>query len=255
MRLDLLANLPYSRHHQWLYPRAAADTRARVSAFYTNLWAHANAVSPNAFNEIKNIIPSLTNGTRTNPTRRQVLTMIDRVRQGQYNPNDAQEVAVAVLLATRLQRWTLLAGHVQSVVPHTFRLYRYVHGIQFCVNVARQFDAAYGNPRQLGMIHDPITPWSMLEKGAVMIKGTASRPMGVLYVADISFDQTIADIFVDDSHFQSVYCRQAEVLVAAPVNTLVALPQHVQVYLGGRVYTSDEWASLGQALRQMGHTI
>lgn len=250
MILDLQANAAYKRHHEWLFPRAARGGNGEVLKFYTSLWALADNINPMSFHRAKtDIIPALTNGKRMNPDRSQVLSMISRVRSNDINLDDVTELAAATMLATRAQRWELLAAHVKSEVPNEFRLYRYVHGIEFCADVTRQFDRVAGGLNELKLIHDEWTPWSLTRRGALSFRDT--RP-GVLYTANIPFDRTVADILVDDSSFQKVYCRQAEMLVTAPEDTLVTLAGEVAVFMGGKEFGAHQWADMWSYLKKQG---
>ena len=250
MRLDLVENDNYRRHYEWLQPPRVRRVTDAGAASYQQIWALATLVNPRSFSDIReSVIPALTNGNRTNPSRRETLAMLRRVRANQIDENNPIEVSVATMLATRPQRWEELAAIVGDAVPTEFRLYRWTRGMPFCINAARQLIHAKGQAQELRLQHDEMFSWALTRDGAMQFRGEGAS---VLHVANIPFGQTVADILVDNATFRKPHHAEAEVLVAAPANTLVTLANEAEIHLDGRIYQQANWRALSQVLQRKG---
>lgn len=251
--LDLVRHSGYLAYYQGLHP-GHLGTPARL-ALFRGLWASGEGLQPGTWARVRqNIVPTVTTGTHRNPTRAQLLAAIGRVRRNQVNATNQLEVDLAVLLASRPDRWAELARHVGQPVPTHLRLYRFVHDrprFPFVRDVADQWQRG---DAPLGVLHYPESAWSMLESGALTLRGAGAN--GVLYVADVPFPDTFMDILVDDSTFVTSWWPQAEVLAVTDTgNVLTADETLTRVLFRGRWYAQPQWASLCGALSQAGFPV
>lgn len=170
------------------------------------------------------------------------------------DPTSVHAAPLGAWFATRSARWELLAERLEIPVPDAFLLYRAVKlwrdGVHSKSSAGK--DAALREVAEVVALwrSQPLTPvivrqsalgsWSLSESGTVSHR---DAKLALLYRAEVNFDVTFADKWVDDSSFLE-YSPENEVIVRGPVETRAA---DIGVMMDGEVYWSDHLSQLVEA--------
>lgn len=156
------------------------------------------------------------------------------------------DISVGATLATRKARWERLSGRYRIKMPSVFRAYRGVKGIPFVQAVvsAWQQDAERLEVRQR-----ELASWSL--NPSVAVRFASDPRASVVYAADIPFELTLADKWVDGGRFIAPYYWQYEVIAGSSLpNGLLALAKLTRVCYQNTWFTYDERARLIERLRR-----
>lgn len=166
------------------------------------------------------------------------------VVEGQAPASEAEHVLTA-MLATRRARWERLAAIAGVPVPDTFHLHRGVRG-DYAVEAVVKAWSDEGATHMAVPSH-ALASWSL--------DPTIARAFGddkaasVFYEAQIPFEQTLADKWVDGSAFVALALEQQEVVVAGAEGALSLPKQAATVLFEGKTYTYDRRQELIRAWR------
>lgn len=253
MLLDLDHHVAYRQYYQGLHPRQARYG----AAHFRQVWQPAATLfqAPTLFDQVRDtLVPRLTDGTHRNPDRRQLLERVAQAVHGGTPPSDQATLLALAMRGSRAERWAALAAQLGQSVPTSFRAYRFVEdtrprtGMAFTRDVVHQWERG---TQPFGVRHWPASAWSLLRSGALRL--AQGRRSGVLYVAEIPFLDTFADILVDDATFISDWWNQAELLCLTPqANQLVGNGRRTQVLWNGQWYREEQWGSLATKLEASG---
>lgn len=186
----------------------------------------------------------LTRDSVHNPVREQIVAARVRLLKG-LAPRSPLEESVAWLLDTRRERWTRLSALLGIPIPDYFELFRGNYGLE---SVKWVLDHWINQEHtDLPVMQHSLASWSLSQPAArrFMRRG----PHAVLYQAQVHFDDTFADLLVDDGGFLVPYQNQWEVLAGPPDEGLPLFAQRgwTRVRLNGREYRYEERELLFQA--------
>lgn len=152
------------------------------------------------------------------------------------SPNNDMERTLLELVATRRDRWQRLSAREAVPMPDQFKLYRGVRGDYAVDEVLRGW--LNDGTSAVSISHHELTSWSTNRQTAeTFMSGT---PAAVLYEADIPFEQTLADKWVDGGSFVAWCPDQNEVVVSAARDTLSVPKERIQVTYQDRTYSYAE---------------
>jgi hypothetical protein len=157
------------------------------------------------------------------------------------------EALLLQMAATREERWLRLSDAQKIPFPNSFNAFRGVSGLDAVLEVA---DAWRGG-QDVAAQASSLSSWSIKRSAAgAFAKGGVG---GVIYEAEIPFEQTIADLWVDDSRFLTAHWNQAEVIAALGPGESITVPKEkATVRYKGRVYRYAQRAALLSALEADG---
>lgn len=159
--------------------------------------------------------------------------------------DDTWQISIGVTLATRRERWERLAQHLGMTVPKGFRAYRGVKGM---ASVQAIVSAWQTDVDRLEVLQKELASWSLNLAAAYKF---AKADAAAIYVADIPFEQTLADKWVDGSHFVAPYYHQHEVIAGkSTADGLIALAKECQVFYRNKWYRHHEREAVFNRLRQ-----
>lgn len=190
------------------------------------------------FRRARRYIKELTKDREVNAQRLALRSARLRLLQGHPPQTDLEE-SVAWLLDTRRERWRRLAHILNVPFPDAFHLYRGVKGKESVGDVVTHWMGPTSKPLFPVLQHSTAS-WSLQERAARVFMG--DDPDAVMYVAQVDFDLTFADMLVDDSSFVVPYQNQWEV-VAGPVTesgALYASKMDTVVRFQGVEYTFEQ---------------
>lgn len=153
------------------------------------------------------------------------------------------EKTVHELTATRRARWQRLSEREGVPMPDRFKLYRGVRGDYALDEVLRgwMLDPAHDIP----ISHHEVMSWSTNRQTAEAFM--SGSPASVLYQAEVPFEQTLADKFVDGGSFVALCPDQNEVVVKAAKDSLRVPKDQIQVVYKDRTYTYADRHELFEA--------
>ena len=158
---------------------------------------------------------------------------------------DSWQISIGVALATRRERWERLAQHLGITVPKGFRAYRGVKGIAFVQAIVSAWQA---DAERLEVRQNELASWSLNPSVAYRF---AEADAAAIYVADIPFEQTLADKWVDGSHFVAPYYRQYEVIAGkSTADGLLAQAKECRVFYRNKWYGYREREAVFERLRK-----
>lgn len=136
-------------------------------------------------------------------------------------------------IASRKERWNKLSQETGIQIPESFTVYRGIKGDEFVDSVAKAWRDDTTSAVQVS--HHTLSSWSLDKKAA---ENFTQAPSAVLLEADIPFDMTVMDKWVDDGEFIKKYSKENEVVVGTmKPNTLTVPKEKVTVSLNGTTYT------------------
>jgi hypothetical protein len=174
-------------------------------------------------------------------TQKQMREAWSNIMKGQ-DPSTPMEHTVTDIYTTRKARWERLANTMGlEAVPKEFQLYRGVSSEFFVEAVVKAWRDTSSTDMQIPA-HE-LSSWSLTRNTA---EGFGSNPKAsVVYEANVPFERTLADKFVDDGTFITTFSRENEVVVAlSEKNTLTTPKDKATVKFQGKTYTYAERASL-----------
>jgi hypothetical protein len=174
-------------------------------------------------------------------TQKQMREAWSNIMKGQ-DPSTPMEHTVMDIYTTRKARWERLANTMGlDAVPKEFQLYRGVSSEFFVEAVVKAWRDTSSTDMQIPA-HE-LSSWSLTRNTA---EGFGSNPnASVVYEANVPFERTLADKFVDDGTFITSFSRENEVVVAlSEKNTLTTPKDKATVKFQGKTYTYAERASL-----------
>ena len=229
------AALPHQRDHPQVL-RELATLKRDFSWLYQDEELQARAGQ---------IVEQWTRDFEANPERIAICKAWTSVLGG-AEWRSAWEVSVGVTLTTRAERWERLGQRLGMGVPGRFRAYRGVKGISFVQAVvsAWQREEEFFAVRQR-----ELASWSLDKDAAVRF--ASNRHASVIYAADIPFELTLADKWVDGGRFIAPYHRQYEVISGGSVpDGLLALARSCLVRYQNTWYTYDQRERIFERLRR-----
>lgn len=148
------------------------------------------------------------------------------------------EQVVRDLLATRKTRWERLAGQFDARVPETFHLYRGVRGDYAIEELVQALEQP--GRRSIALSHHTVASWTT--DPAQARRFADSPAASLIYEADIPFEKTLADKWVDGSGFLLWCPEQNEIMVAAR-NLEIPLDRFEATFRG-KTYRAEDRAAL-----------
>jgi hypothetical protein len=165
--------------------------------------------------------------------------------QGQV-PATPLEQTLVDMLTTRKARWGRLAASEQLPMPGAFKLYRGVDG-EYAVKAVLDGWLAPGGTTMDVPLYD-LTSWSLRRETADQF--ALKQAANVIYQAEIPFEQTVADKYVDGGAFIQWCFDQDEVVVGRPRQGLRIPVQDATVQYQGKTYTYADRQALAEAWRK-----
>lgn len=155
------------------------------------------------------------------------------------------QLSVGITLATRRERWERLAKQLGMAVPSGFRAYRGVKGMAFVQAIVSAWQA---DVDRLEVRQNELASWSL---NLAVAYRFAEADAAAMYAADIPFEQTLADKWVDGSHFVAPYYRQYEVIAGkSTADGLIAQAKECRVFYRNKWYGYQEREAVFERLRQ-----
>jgi hypothetical protein len=150
-------------------------------------------------------------------------------------PSTPDEQTIYDMMATRKERWERLSEKLGIEVPDTFHLYRGVRG-NYSVEA---LVSAWSDEKSEDMIipNYELSSWS-LDREVAEKFGEGPEPY-VIYEADIPFERTIADKWVDGAGFVTFCPDQDEVLVSATKDSIKVPKDLTAVLYKGKTYSYE----------------
>lgn len=169
-----------------------------------------------------------------------------RVKLQGNPPATPLEQTLVDLLGTRKARWGRLAAAEQMAVPDAFKLYRGVDG-EYAVKAVLD---GWLDPAAKTMdvpLYD-LTSWSLRRETADQFALQADA--NVIYQAQVPFEQTVADKYVDGGAFVRWCFDQDEVVVGRVGGGLRIPVQDATVQYKGKTYTYADRQALAEAWKK-----
>lgn len=142
----------------------------------------------------------------------------------------------AKVLQTRRTRWKKLCEEKEMPFPDTFHVYRGMSGdgTDADTHVVPWVIAAWRSEEPYMHVKSKAaSSWSMSQEKAESFSGLHT---GVVFETHVPFEQTIADMFVDDMDFLSSFPHENEVVCGGKADSLVCPKDSVTVYYEGKKY-------------------
>lgn len=174
-------------------------------------------------------------------TQSQLRDAWSNIMKGQ-EPSTTLEKTVMDIYTTRHARWERLADKMGlDSVPKEFQLYRGVSSEFFVEAVVKAWKDTSSPDMQIPS-HE-LSSWSLTRSTAEGFGGNPNA--SVVYEANIPFERTLADKYVDDGTFITTFSHENEVVVAtSEKNTLTTAKDKATVKFMGKTYTYAERNSL-----------
>ncbi|GGJ58341.1 hypothetical protein [Deinococcus roseus] len=151
---------------------------------------------------------------------------------------------------SRRARWERLVQHLDLPFPTSFRLYRGVR-LKQSFNPFPDLLNCWQQGRPSACQTHPLDSWTFDPQVAEAFVTTSQHPgSGVVLAADVVFESTLADVFVDDSYFLFPYHQQMECVVRHPANLQVIDPQDSYAIFKGHKYYIESLRPLTRMLRR-----
>lgn len=160
-------------------------------------------------------------------------------------PSTPLEKAVFDIYTTRQDRWARLADTAGlGGVPKDFQLYRGVKGERFVSAVIDAWRDTKGPDMQVPAYE--LSSWSLTRNIAESFAGSSDA--AVIFEAQVPFERTLADKYVDDGSFITSFSSENEVIVATAESNGLSTPKDkVTVTFKGQKYSYAEREALIQA--------
>lgn len=154
------------------------------------------------------------------------------------DPQNALEQTIVDIYTSRPERWERLAQKMGlDSVPENFQLFRGVSSEFFVEAVVNAWRDNTSSDMQIPAYE--LSSWSLTRETA---GGFARDPnAAVIFEANVPFERTLADKYVDDGSFISSFSHENEVVVAiSEKNTLSTEKNKATVKFQGETYTYAE---------------
>ena len=160
-------------------------------------------------------------------------------------PISSWEIDVAVTLVSRRARWENLTEKVGIAFPDAFLCYRGVKGIEY---VQELTDAWLDDSEFLAVRQHELASWSLSKSSAERF--AVDPHAAVIFIAEIPFEQTLIDKWVDGGRFVIPYYKQYEIVAGYDEpDGIVANSTRSEIFFRGKRYTYAEKRELFKLLR------
>jgi hypothetical protein len=164
------------------------------------------------------------------------------------NPGIPENISLTAWLATRQLRWQALAERLRILVPDAFCVYRFArlwrdgefsggkHALPKVFALIREVTDAWLSDSDKVLIarQKQLGSWSLSESG--LQKHIAAARIGLKYKAEIPFDATFADKWVDDAAFLE-FSSENEVIALREVGVKA---RDIQVVIDQEVFNYQQ---------------
>lgn len=173
-------------------------------------------------------------------------TAWEHIAQG-LSPQNEREQRVSAIYRSRKARWQRLGKRVGMPVPMAFHLYRGVKGDFMAESVLKAWKDERSDTFRIPLY--TLSSWSLSEQTAIEFQAAWGSPdVWIVFEADVPFEKTLMDKWVDGGTFAERYPGQHEVVVATREPDEIVIPDvQATVWLDRKRYTYQDRAAFIQA--------
>ncbi|GGJ31407.1 hypothetical protein [Deinococcus roseus] len=164
-------------------------------------------------------------------------------------PQGELDEVVSQIYWSRKSRWERLAKQLKMAVPKKFLAYRAVKGSAFVEAVSRAWEEE--DRPLMSVWQESLASWSLTEKAARQFFGEPfEEEDAVLFVAEIPFEQTFMDKFLDGGTLV-LHHSEEDLIYAGGYKSgeIYALKERTIVKYRGFEYTFEQRKLLGNILK------